>query len=100
MARTKQTAKQSTGGLAATRNLVLPTRVLRSHSSRSRSPQPTPDVQMEEIPMPGPPAITASGGLPVAPAVGPSEVVGGTEDNDDFDNVSRFLVRMIPSFSI
>lgn len=50
--------------------------------------------------MPGPPAITASGGLPVAPAVGPSEVVGGTEDNDDFDNVSRFLVRMIPSFSI
>ena len=54
MARTKQTAKKSTGGQAKRRLLEPPTRTLRSKSSRTcsvrQSPQPAADVEMAEEP--------------------------------------------------
>lgn len=53
MARTKQTAKKSTGGPAKRKLLVPSLRVLHSHSTPSRdashSPGVTPDVQMAEM---------------------------------------------------
>lgn len=64
MARTKQTARNSTGGKAKIKLLGNPTRTLRSHASRSRdtsrSPRVTPDVEMAEEPAPdlGVPLVT------------------------------------------
>ena len=54
MAKTKQTAKKSTGGIAKRRLIQAPTRTLRSHAplsrAPSRSPQPTGDIEMAEGP--------------------------------------------------
>ena len=50
MARTKQTARGSTGGFAERKTIASPVRVLRSHGLPLRSLSPTPDAQMAEIP--------------------------------------------------
>ena len=87
MAKTKQTAKKSTGGTAK-RKLIQPsTRTLRSQASRSRgpsrSPQPAADIEMAEELYPSRP--TAG----VEPVAGKAEGPGGSEG----DNVSRYWCR-------
>jgi hypothetical protein len=52
MARTKQSAKKSTGGTAKRKLIRPPTRILRSHAYNSHgpshSPQPTTDIEMAD----------------------------------------------------
>jgi hypothetical protein len=85
MARTKQTAKKSTGGTAK-RRLILPTaRTLRSHTSHSqgpsrapsRSPQSSGDIEMAE----GLDLIKPLAG--VRPAAGNKAVRTGGSKGDD-----------------
>jgi len=94
MAKTKQTAKKSTGGSAKRKLLAPPARVLRSQSARSRgtsrSPQVTPDIDMTELdssisvarnllPVPASPAETVADEMADDTISHKAEATGGSE---------------------
>jgi hypothetical protein len=95
MARTKQTARQSTGGTAKRQLLGLPTRTLRSHSSRSsrspHSPRTTPDVEMVESPPLDLGTSTAGDAVPQVVADEVDQVASevGVMGGEDADHVSE-----------
>ena len=93
MAKTKQTAKKSTGGTAKRKIIQPSTRILRPRATRSRgpshSPQPAADIEMDEEPYPSRPTVG------VGPVVGrKAEGAGGSEG----DNVSRYQCRWSDGF--
>jgi hypothetical protein len=95
MARTKQTARQSTGGTAKRQLLGLPTWTLRSHSSRSsrssHSLRTTPDVEMVESPPLDLGASTAGNAVPQVVAGEVDQVASkvGVMGGEDADHVSE-----------
>ena len=93
MAKTKQTAKKSTGGSAKRKLIGYSERALRSHSAQSRktshSPKLTPDAEMIVEP------TTSSAPMLVEP-LGSGQVVGkmGAHHDDDTDHVSDFTFQI------
>lgn len=93
MARTKQTAKNSTGGTARRETLVPSTRVLRSHTPHSRlaskSPQPNANIEMVEEPTSN---ASIVGNTLLEAAASEVEVIGeaGSTDDSKGDDVSGY----------
>jgi hypothetical protein len=95
MAKTKQTAKKSTGGDAKRKLLGTSTRLLRSHMSHSRgtsrSPRLTPDVEPhpQSISSPQLTPNIEMGEEPTAPAVDDVPLVAASGRETESDHVSN-----------
>jgi hypothetical protein len=95
MAKTKQTAKKSTGGDAKRKLLRTSTRLLRSHMSHShgtsRSPRLTPDVEPhpQSVSSPQLTPDIEMGEEPTAPAVSDVPLVAASGRETESDHVSN-----------
>ena len=96
MAKTKQTAKKSTGGDAKRKLLGTSTRLLRSHMSHSRGtsrlPRLTPDAEPhpQSVPSPQLTPDIKMGEEPTAPAVGNVPLVAASGRETESDHVSNY----------